>query len=69
MRLYDGCPDDELKAKIDHDNAAFDALWRAGLRATYFPAEDSWMAFEKETHRPASEFFPTIQALAQAVLK
>lgn len=44
MRLYNGCPDDELKAIWD-DNAAVMAEARSlGIHLTWFPGEERWAA-------------------------
>lgn len=43
MRLYNGCPDNELAAIWKAQDDARAALAKVGLHATYFPMEGKWM--------------------------
>lgn len=67
MRLYNGCPDSELQAKLDDDKLAGNQLAKIGLRATYFPMEQKWMAFDCDS-LAVSEFYDTKRQLADAML-
>lgn len=68
MRLYDGHPDKELKAKMDADaaDAAAKKLAAIGARATYFPMEEKWMVFKN--YKAVTGFHPTIQSAAAEAL-
>lgn len=59
MRCYDGCPDSELKALMDANAETERKATLAGIRLTYFPVEEMWMAFRGV--KIASEFHPTRQ--------
>lgn len=44
MRLYNGCPDDELKAIWDHRDRLKAEARRLGYLLTWYPAEWKWGA-------------------------
>jgi hypothetical protein len=44
MRLYNGCPDDELKAIIDRRAATMAEAASLCIVLTWFPVEERWMA-------------------------
>lgn len=67
MRCYNGCPDKELQAFIGAKQKAHDRLKKAGLRATFFPAEGQYMVFDSQ-HRAVTGFFDTVQEAASAAL-
>ena len=66
MRIFNGCPDAEASAWIKANETTKNRLNAAGFAATYFPMEQKWMAFKD--YLPVSDFYPTIQQLADAVL-
>lgn len=45
MRCYNGCPDSALKRKMEHDYQIKKRLYKMGVRAVYFPAENQFLAF------------------------
>lgn len=67
MRLYNGCPDDELKAYWERQANISKELGKVGLRATYFPMEEKWMVFDKNS-LPVTDFYETKQQAADAAL-
>ena len=62
MRLYNGCPDSALQAKMNADDRALKRIFKSGLRPTYYPMEAQWLAFRDLTI--VGEFRDTIQNLA-----
>ena len=44
MRCYNGCPDSELQALIDHRKALKDEAKSLGYRLTWYPSEERWGA-------------------------
>lgn len=44
MRLYNDCPDDELKAVMDHEAAIRAEAKSLGIHITYFPMEGKYAA-------------------------
>lgn len=44
MRLYNGCPDDELKGLWDRRSALKAEAKRLGYHLTWYPAEERWGA-------------------------
>lgn len=63
MRLYNGCPDDELKAVWDAREEAHKELKKIGARATYFPAEGQYIGFIGS--EPVTDFLPSPQAVLE----
>lgn len=45
MRLYNGCPDDELQAVWDAQDNCKAKLKSIGCKAIYFPVEGKYMVF------------------------
>lgn len=44
MRVYNGCPDSELQAKLDYEANLYNRLLKINPEAcaTYFPIENRW---------------------------
>lgn len=66
MRLYNGCPDSELQAKWDREDAARKRL-PPGYRCTYFPVEGKYLVCDPNYHS-VGDFAPTIEAACDRAL-
>lgn len=73
MRLYNGCPDDELAAIWKANDDARARLKKAGFRPTYFPLEDKWMVSTRIDSgmpwREVTGFHDTLLQAAHAALQ
>ena len=61
MRLYNGCPDDELKAIWDSRKKARDRARELGYCITWFPIEEKYAAAKLETWEPVGPFCPSVE--------
>ncbi len=61
MRLYNGCPDSALQSRMNADDKARKNLEKRGLKATWFPMEAQWHAFQG--YKPVGTFSDTLPEL------
>lgn len=57
MRLYNGCPDDELAMIMDTEDNAEKEIKRMGYIITYFPLEGGYYLAYANTYRPIGDLF------------
>lgn len=67
MRLYDGAPDDELKAHMDDLERCDRELAQHGARATFYPAEEKWAVWVG--FRQITEFHQSKRAATDDALR
>jgi hypothetical protein len=68
-RVYDGCPDDTLQARINEEKALLEKLQNIIPTAiiTYFPMEEKWQAHSWGS--PLSEMHGTKRAAIDEALR
>jgi hypothetical protein len=68
-RVYDGCPDSELKRRVDSEAARLAELRRSEpeAHATYFPVEGCWMIHV--WGRPLSDMYHSRAEALDAALR
>lgn len=73
LKLYNGCPNDELQAIWDANAATRAEAKKLGIHLTYFPLEEKYMActsLESGTpYRELSGFHATLQGALEEAKK
>ena len=70
MRCYDGCPDSELQALIDHKAALRKKVterYGPGARVTYFPMEGAYRVYSAD-HKPLGVMSPSMDVAVNSAL-
>jgi hypothetical protein len=62
MRLYDGAPDNALKAVMARQEAIKAALKRKSFGVTYFPMEAQWGAYKMSNYQTIA-MAPSLEGL------